>query len=88
MIAALALLAWVYLLAWHRRFWQSGPELHPAAPQLHVLRRSHQQHVTLVHLDGGNGSGGQRLSELLLKRRPLVPAVVSKVAHTVQDSRQ
>ena len=34
MIAALALLAWVYLLAWHRRFWQSGPELHPAAPQV------------------------------------------------------
>ena len=33
MIAVLALLAWAYLLQWHGRFWQSGPELGPAVPR-------------------------------------------------------
>jgi hopene-associated glycosyltransferase HpnB len=32
MIAALALLAWLYLLALHGRFWQSGPALAPMRP--------------------------------------------------------
>ncbi|HEY0418457.1 MAG TPA: glycosyltransferase [Acetobacteraceae bacterium] len=32
MIAGLALLAWIYLLVWHGRFWQSGPFLSPARP--------------------------------------------------------
>lgn len=32
MIATLALLAWVYLLFAHGRFWQSGPELAPGMP--------------------------------------------------------
>jgi len=33
MIAALALLAWLYLLALHGRFWQSGPALAPMRPE-------------------------------------------------------
>jgi hopene-associated glycosyltransferase HpnB len=32
-LAALSLAIWVYLLAGHGRFWQSGPVLPPAAPQ-------------------------------------------------------
>ncbi len=32
MIALLALLVWVYLVFWHGRFWESGPELAPAVP--------------------------------------------------------
>ena len=31
-LAALALLAWVYLLALHGRFWQAGPVLAPVRP--------------------------------------------------------
>lgn len=31
-LAALSLLIWLYLLAAHGRFWQSGPELAPARP--------------------------------------------------------
>lgn len=33
LLAALALLAWVYLALLHGRFWQSGPVLHPAMPR-------------------------------------------------------
>lgn len=32
-VAALALLAWAYLLLWHGRFWQAGPTLSPARPE-------------------------------------------------------
>ena len=31
-LALLALACWIYLLAWHGRFWQSGPSLTPAQP--------------------------------------------------------
>lgn len=31
-LAVLSLLVWVYLLGWHGRFWQSGPELAPVRP--------------------------------------------------------
>ena len=31
-LAVLSLLIWLYLLAAHGQFWQSGPELSPARP--------------------------------------------------------
>ncbi|HEY1933683.1 MAG TPA: glycosyltransferase [Acetobacteraceae bacterium] len=32
LLSLLAVLVWLYLLLWHGRFWQSGPELPPARP--------------------------------------------------------